>query len=72
MMTISNDPWHFPRTELAKQILGMFETGLASSLTFFAPRRMGKTEFLRNEPYRVCRRVNILRDYPDDKIKIYP
>ncbi|AXU44256.1 hypothetical protein C6W84_4685 [Acinetobacter baumannii] len=24
------------------------------------------------EPYRVCRRVNILRDYPDDKIKIYP
>ena len=27
---------------------------------------------LRYEPYRVCRRVNILRDYPDDKIKIYP
>ena len=26
----------------------------------------------RAEPYRVCRRVNILRDYPDDKIKIYP
>ena len=25
-----------------------------------------------NEPYRVCRRVNILRDYSDDKIKIYP
>ena len=24
------------------------------------------------EPYRVCRRVNILKDYPDDKIKIYP
>ena len=24
------------------------------------------------EPYRVCRRVNILRDYPDDKIKICP
>ena len=24
------------------------------------------------ESYRVCRRVNILRDYPDDKIKIYP
>ncbi len=27
---------------------------------------------LLTEPYRVCRRVNILRDYPDDKIKIYP
>ncbi|EXC32395.1 hypothetical protein J529_4779 [Acinetobacter baumannii 99063] len=25
-----------------------------------------------SEPYRVCRRVNILRDYPDDKIKISP
>ncbi|RSH03520.1 HAD family hydrolase, partial [Acinetobacter baumannii] len=25
-----------------------------------------------NEPYRVCRRVNILRDYPDDKTKLYP
>ncbi len=28
--------------------------------------------FKDSEPYRVCRRVNILRDYPDDKIKIYP
>jgi hypothetical protein len=28
--------------------------------------------FHKSEPYRVCRRVNILRDYPDDKIKIYP
>ncbi|RSB50641.1 hypothetical protein EGK59_15880, partial [Acinetobacter soli] len=26
----------------------------------------------RFEPYRVCRRVNILRDYPDDKTKLYP
>ncbi|MEQ1292476.1 hypothetical protein ABLT44_15760 [Acinetobacter johnsonii] len=25
-----------------------------------------------HEPYQVCRRVNILRDYADDKIKIYP
>lgn len=48
MMTISNDPWHFPRTELAKQILGMFETGLASSLTF-CPTPDGKTEFLRKD-----------------------
>ncbi|TPS40987.1 hypothetical protein [Acinetobacter baumannii] len=27
---------------------------------------------LDTEPYRVCRRVNILRDYPDDKTKLYP
>ncbi|MFP0657481.1 IS3 family transposase, partial [Acinetobacter baumannii] len=34
---------------------------------FYNHRRIQK-----GEPYRVCRRVNILRDYPDDKIKIYP
>lgn len=38
--------WHYPRTDLAKQIIGIFDTGLANSLVFFAPRRMGKTEFL--------------------------
>ncbi len=27
---------------------------------------------IQHEPYRVCRRVNILRDYPDDKTKLYP
>ena len=26
----------------------------------------------RVEPYRVCRRVNILRDYSDEKTKLYP
>jgi hypothetical protein len=46
---MSSDPWHFPRTVLAEQVLGMFDTGLASALTFFAPRRMGKTEFLRKD-----------------------
>ena len=25
-----------------------------------------------SEPYRVCRRVNILRDYSDEKTKLYP
>ena len=40
------DIWHYPRLELAQQVLGMFESGLSSALVFFAPRRMGKTEFL--------------------------
>ncbi|MDR1967865.1 MAG: ATP-binding protein [Burkholderiaceae bacterium] len=43
------DPWHFTRTALAEQVIGMFDTGLSSALTFFAPRRMGKTEFLRKD-----------------------
>lgn len=43
---MSKDLWHYRRKELAKQILGMFETGISNALIFFAPRRMGKTEFL--------------------------
>ncbi len=43
---MTKDIWHFPRTELARQVLGMFESGLSNALVFFAPRRMGKTEFL--------------------------
>lgn len=43
---MGKDPWHYPRIELAKQILGMFETKISSALVFFALRRMGKTEFL--------------------------
>lgn len=43
---MSEDLWHYPRTHLAQQIIGMFDSGLSSALVFFAPRRMGKTEFL--------------------------
>ena len=38
--------WHFPRTELAENVLMQFATGITAALTLFAPRRMGKTEFL--------------------------
>ncbi len=34
--------------------------------------KIPKATFYNYEPYRVCRRVNILRDYPDDKTKLYP
>lgn len=37
-----------PRTELAKQILGMFETGLASSLTFFPHAGWENRIFIKN------------------------
>lgn len=50
---ITKDTWHYARTPLAKQLIELFNTGLASALVFFAPRRMGKTEFLRKDikPY---------------------
>lgn len=40
------DIWHYPRTALAEQVLSLFNSGLSHALTFFAPRRKGKTEFL--------------------------
>lgn len=50
---MTKDTWHYARTALAKQLIELFDTGLASALVFFAPRRMGKTEFLRKDiqPY---------------------
>jgi ATP:corrinoid adenosyltransferase len=50
---LNKDLWHYRRTELAQQIVNMFATGLSSALVFFAPRRMGKTEFLAKDitPY---------------------
>lgn len=40
------DSLHYPRTELAQSVLHLLSSGLSSALTLFAPRRMGKTEFL--------------------------
>ncbi|WGK63432.1 hypothetical protein QAO71_17985 (plasmid) [Halopseudomonas sp. SMJS2] len=48
---MSNTPlnWHFPRTDLAESILDRFEIGATTALTLFAPRRMGKTEFVNQD-----------------------
>ena len=43
---MTGDPWHFPRAELAEQVLGTLAHGPAQALSLFAPRRAGKTEFL--------------------------
>ncbi|NSL55450.1 ATP-binding protein [Uliginosibacterium aquaticum] len=42
----SPDYWHYPRSALADSVLMAFDSGLSHALTMFAPRRMGKTEFL--------------------------
>ncbi|MBK4735529.1 ATP-binding protein [Noviherbaspirillum pedocola] len=41
-----SDLWHFARPELAEGYLNAFDLKLSSARGFFAPRRMGKTEFL--------------------------
>ena len=43
---MTGDPWHFRRDELAERVLGTLVRGPAQSLSLFAPRRAGKTEFL--------------------------
>jgi len=43
MMSID---WHFPRTDLTDKVLAAYDSGLSNTLTLFAPRRMGKTEFV--------------------------
>lgn len=41
--------WHFPRPALAKQYLKLLDSGMVTSTTIFAPRRTGKTQFLRKD-----------------------
>ncbi|MCW8400476.1 hypothetical protein OQJ26_16980 [Legionella sp. PATHC038] len=41
--------WHYARPELAKKYLDLFEIGLTSARGLFARRRMGKTEFLKQD-----------------------
>ena len=38
--------WHFERTDLAQKLLNAIKLGIVQSFTLFAPRRIGKTEFL--------------------------
>ena len=45
--TPNSDPWHFPRDALAASVLQTLDSGIVNAITLFAPRRMGKTEFVR-------------------------
>lgn len=43
------DPLYFPRTEYAQRLLASLADGITHAFTLFAPRRMGKTQFLLND-----------------------
>jgi len=43
---LTSDPWHFPRDALAASVVGALDSGIVSAITLFAPRRMGKTQFV--------------------------
>ncbi|OOF47195.1 selenocysteine synthase [Rodentibacter trehalosifermentans] len=49
-MTITkSDPLYYPRVELADLLVRNLAEGISSAFTLFAPRRMGKTQFLLND-----------------------
>ena len=39
--------WHYPRKDLTERVMSAYDKGVSDTLTLFAPRRMGKTEFVR-------------------------
>ncbi|TGG93855.1 hypothetical protein E4656_06580 [Natronospirillum operosum] len=49
MQLRSQIPWHYPRTAVAQGLLGPFASGLTQVQALFAPRRMGKTELVRQD-----------------------
>src|SRR5215475_3155323 len=77
MMKNKPDPWHFARPGLAKKYLQTFEIGLISAQALFAPRRMGKSEFLEQDLIPAAQRLGLLtaylnlwdaRDHPRDAL----
>ena len=46
---MNRDPLYFPRQKLAMIMLESLEEGITHAFTLFAPRRMGKTQFLLND-----------------------
>src|ERR1700728_2125852 len=63
MGKITADPWHFARPELALKYLQTFEIGLISAQALFAPRRMGKSEFLEQDLIPAAQKSGLLTAY---------
>ena len=55
--------WHFARPQLAQRYLQAFQIGLVSAQALFAPRRMGKSEFLEQDLIPAARKSGLLTAY---------
>lgn len=60
-----NDPWHYPRTELATHIVGGMYRNLLDRVSIFAHRKRGKTQFIKRDIIPLCREHGILPIYID-------
>jgi uncharacterized protein len=62
--------WHFPRTALARQYIDEFDSGLSDIVALFAPRRMGKTEFVMRDVIPIAKREHytvVVIDFWNDR-----
>lgn len=60
-----NQLWHCPRPDLANAYLQLLQSGLVASTTIFAPRRTGKTVFLRQDLTPAATRAGYAVAYAD-------
>ena len=62
---MSADPWHYPRTDLARKYLELMRPGPAESITLFSQRRTGKTAFLANDVADVAQELGRIPVFVD-------
>lgn len=60
-----NEIWHCPRPALAKSYLALLSSGLMVSTSIFAPRRTGKTVFLRQDLTPAALKAGYIVAYAD-------
>lgn len=62
--------WHYPRPDLAANILGRYAAGMTPTTVLFAPRKSGKTEFVMLDVLPQAKElgyIDIVVDFWDDK-----
>ena len=59
------DRWHYPRHKLCDYILQGMQQGLLERVTFFAPRKRGKTQFITRDVIPACDNIDVLPIYID-------
>ena len=57
--------WHYSRPALAERYLTVLKSGITVSTTIFAPRRMGKTTFLRKDLTPLAQKAGFIVAYAD-------
>lgn len=57
--------WHYPRLAFANYILDGMKEDLLSRVSLFAPRKRGKTQFIKSDVMPLCYKRGILPVYVD-------